>query len=98
MIDRLAAIRMPALGFMSAILGSYFPEQTLLDISAGARTWTSLYERDLPDRMALSTRGGGGSIAGWPAALERASTPPAEIVPGALGEAVRGGAGRVAYV
>src|SRR5438552_7933587 len=97
MIDRLAAVRLPALAFMSSIMGSYSPRQTLLDVSAGSRTWTSLYKGDLPEHMSLVPRAGGGSIAGWAAASKRARTPPAEIVPGTLGQTLRAGGGEVAY-
>jgi hypothetical protein len=97
MIDRLAAARLPALAFMSSIMGSYSPQQTLLDISAGSRTWTSLYKGDLPERMSLVPRAGGGSIAGWAASSKRARTPPAEIVPGTLAQTLRAAGGGVAY-
>ena len=56
-IERLAqAPGLDALGFMSAIQGSYTPEQTFLDMSAGARTTTSLYDDDVPTDMRLRTR------------------------------------------
>src|SRR6185503_12809525 len=42
-LERLAqAPELDAFGFMSSIQGSYTPEQTFLDMSAGARTTTSL--------------------------------------------------------
>ena len=48
-IERLAqAPGLDAFGFMSSIQGSYTPEQTFLDMSAGARTTNSLYDDDVP--------------------------------------------------
>ena len=87
-----------AFGFVSAIQGSYTPEQVLLDISAGTRTNTTLYDRDLPSGIALAPRGAGGQIERWGEIVDRADTPPADIVPGTLGQSVRDGGGRVAYV
>jgi hypothetical protein len=98
MITRLASIDELAIGFTSSILGSYRPEQTLLDISAGARTWTSLYEGELPERIELTSSGSGGAITGWAAIRRRAETPPADVVPGSLAQAVGGAGGTVAYV
>ena len=60
MIERLARFRGLALGFVSSIMGSYSPEQVLLDISAGSRTWTSLYSGDLQTPMRLLVQGRGG--------------------------------------
>ena len=45
-------------GFMSSIQGSYTPEQTFLDMSAGARTTTSLYDDDVPTDLRLRRRTG----------------------------------------
>ena len=39
---------------MSSIQGSYTPEQAFLDMSAGARTTTSLYDDDVPTDMRLA--------------------------------------------
>ena len=98
MIDRLAAAGPLSLGFMSSIMGSYASEQTLLDISAGSRTWTSLYDGELQSPMALSVKGGEGRIGGWDAARRRARTPPADIVPGTLAQSVLDAGGSVSYV
>jgi hypothetical protein len=98
MIDRLAAVPGLKIGFMSSIMGSYAPEQALLDISAGSRTWTSLYDGELETPMALVGRGAGGVLSGWSVASRRAETPPADIAPGTLAEAVRSAAAGVAYV
>ena len=76
---------------MSSIQGSYTPEQTFLDMSAGARTTTSLYDEELDvDRVRLEA---GTRIASWDAIAARAKTPPAEVVPGLLASRAR----RVAY-
>jgi hypothetical protein len=88
MIDRLAQQPGLALGFMSAIMGSYSPEQVLLDVSAGSRTWTSLYSGDLETPMTLLPRGSGGEISGWQRAAERADTPPADVEPGSLAQSL----------
>ncbi len=56
-LERLAqAPGLDAFGFMSAIQGSYTPEQTFLDMSAGARTTTSLYDAGRADRHAPAAR------------------------------------------
>jgi hypothetical protein len=91
-LERLAlAPGLEAFGFMSAIQGSYNPEQTFLDMSAGARTTTSLYDDELDvDRIRLEA---GRRIADWDAIAARAATPPADVVPGLLGSR----AGPVAY-
>ena len=53
-LERLAqAPGLEAFGFMSTIQGSYTPEQTFLDMSAGARTTTSLYDGDVPTDLRL---------------------------------------------
>jgi hypothetical protein len=97
LLNRIASHPEFAVGFASAIQGSYEPEQTLLDISAGSRLWTSLYDRDLPKRIALQTAGGGGTISGWTRVRERARAAPADIVPGTLAETFNR-SGSVAYV
>ena len=53
-----AGAGLDAFGFMSAIQGSYTPEQTFLDMSAGARTTTSLYDEERADRPAAPARHG----------------------------------------
>jgi hypothetical protein len=98
MIERLAATRSLALGFLSSIQGSYSPEQALLDISSGSRTWTSLYDGELPTSMGLLPAVEGGTISSWDSARERATTPPADVVPGTLAQAVLDDGGSVAYV
>jgi hypothetical protein len=98
-IERVAATPgVTALGYVSTIQGKYSPEQVLLDVSAGARVQTSLYGDDLPEHVALAPEGSAGRINAWPQIAARARTPPADIKPGLLGQAVRDGGGRIAYV
>jgi hypothetical protein len=105
MVERLDAFPgLTALGFVSAIQGAHTPGQVLLDVSAGARAATSLYEGDLPAGIRLEPERGavrakarsgagqaprGGRITGWGEIADRAETPPADVVPGALGGALR---------
>jgi hypothetical protein len=98
-IERLAATPgVTAVGYVSANQGKYSPEQTLLDVSAGARVQTSLYGDDLPDHVALVPKGSAGRIDSWPQIAARARTPPADIEPGLIGRAIRSGRGHSAYV
>jgi hypothetical protein len=94
-IERVAEIPgLTALGFVSASQGAYSPEQVLLDLSAGSRVQTSLYDGDLPENVRLV----GGEIAGWPRIADRADTPPADVVPGILAQSIRDAGREVAYV
>ena len=79
-----------AFGFMSAIQGSYTPEQTFLDMSAGARTTTSLYDDEVPTDLRL---GRNGRMSSWRAITDRAQTAPADVVPGSA-RVDRAGGGR----
>jgi hypothetical protein len=93
-LERLAqAPGLDALGFMSAIQGSYTPEQTFLDMSAGARTTTSLYDGEVPTDLRLDD----GRISRWDEVLRRAATPPADVVPGLLAATARAAGRRVGY-
>ncbi len=94
-LERLAqAPGIDALGFLSAIQGSYTPEQAFLDMSAGARTTTSLYDDEVPADMQL---GADGSITSWNLIAHRARGAPADVVPGLLASAVRAAGGHVGY-
>ncbi len=94
-IERLAqAPGLSAFGFMSAIQGSYTPEQTFLDMSAGARTTTSLYDGEVPTDLRLAPDG---RMSSWQAIAERAGTAPADVVPGLLASSVREAGGHVGY-
>jgi hypothetical protein len=92
-LDRLDA-RLPlALGLVSATQGRFDRSQMVLDMSAGSRTSRAVYKPEAPPPLEL-VRGGDGSgfIFGWPKALERAATAPAEIQPGLLASRIPGGA------
>jgi len=78
-----------ASGLMSAGLGSVPAGQTYLDVSQGNRVFDSLYDENLPQRVA----GGMCGPAYSRAVVERAESAPADIVPGLL-EATLRGAGR----
>jgi hypothetical protein len=94
-LERLAqAPELTAFGFMSSIQGSYTPEQTFLDMSAGARTTTSLYDEDVPTDMRL---GPDGRITGWDEVVRRAKSPPATVVPGLLASTAISGGRSVGY-
>ena len=79
---------------MSSIQGSYTPEQIFLDMSAGARTTTSLYDDEVPTDLRLAP---GGRMSSWRAIAERAGTAPADVVPGLLASSVREAGGHVGY-
>jgi hypothetical protein len=98
-IEQIAATPgVTAVGYVSAIQGKNSPAQVLLDMSAGARVQTSLYGDDLPRRVALQPAGSAGRIIAWPQIAARARTPPADIKPGLLGQAVHDGRRGVTYV
>ncbi len=72
-------------GLMSAGLGTVPAQQTYLDVGQGNRVFDSLYGRSLQPI-------GGVECAAWQeAATRRAESAPAEIVPGLLVQALRGG-------
>ena len=94
-IERLAqAPGLSAFGFMSSIQGSYTPEQTFLDMSAGARTTSSLYDEEVPTDLRLAPDG---QMSSWQTIAERAGTAPADIVPGLFASSVREAGGHVGY-
>jgi hypothetical protein len=81
---------------MSATQGGYHRAQLLLDITQGARVAASAYPHATPPLLALHpVAGGGGRIAGWPQARERAAQAPQLLTPGLLASQVAGGAGYV---
>ena len=94
-LERLAqAPGLTAFGFMSSIQGSYTPEQTFLDMSAGARTTTSLYDEEVPTDLRLTAEG---RMSSWPAIAARARSAPADVVPGLLASTVRAAGRHVGY-
>jgi hypothetical protein len=93
-IDRLAARPQLALGLVSATQGSYWPEQALLDMSAGSRTSAAVYDpRDPPPLELVAGADGSGFVFGWSKVVARARTALAEISPGMLASGIPGGAG-----
>jgi hypothetical protein len=87
-----------ALGMVSATQSGYSPQQALLDITAGTRTSRGTYDpRDPPEMSLLPLERGGragrGLIVNWLAAVARAESAPADIVPGLLASSIPGGAG-----
>jgi hypothetical protein len=89
--QRLQAREDLSLGFLGATQGPYSIRQTLLDISQGHRLSRSGYDPQRIPRMKLD----GDRIEGWQAAVARARTAPAKIVPGLLAGSIDGGAGYV---
>jgi hypothetical protein len=84
-----------ALGMVSATQSGYSPQQALLDLTAGTRTSRGTYHpSDPPDLSLLPTGPAGrpGLIVNWLAAVARAETAPADIVPGLLASSIPGGA------
>jgi hypothetical protein len=84
-----------ALGMVSATQSGYSPQQALLDLTAGTRTSRGTYQpHDPPDLSLLPAGAGGhpGLIVNWLAAVARAETAPADIVPGLLASSIPGGA------
>jgi len=84
-VEELARVRGVSPGLLSAGLGSVPAEQTYLDISQGNRVFDSLYDSGLPPRVGGGICGPGYSRA----AVERAESAPAEIVPGLLASTLR---------
>jgi hypothetical protein len=97
-----------ALGMLSATQSGYSPQQALLDITAGTRTSRGTYNPHEPPDMslleippadplrpqALPT----GLIVNWLAAVSRAESAPADIVPGLLASSIPGDAGYAGIV
>lgn len=92
-----------ALGMVSATQSGYSPQQALLDMSAGTRTSRGTYSPPEPPEMSLLEilpadplqldAVSSGLIVNWLAAVARAESAPADIVPGLLASSVPGGAG-----
>ena len=82
-----------ALGMLSATQSGYRPQQALLDLTAGTRTSRGTYDPTEPPDLSLLPTEGPGLIVNWVAAVARAESAPADIVPGLLASSVPGGAG-----
>jgi hypothetical protein len=92
-LDRLDGRTRFAIGLVSATQGRSSPEQMVLDLSAGSRTSLAVYEPQEPPPLELVLGGDrSGFIFGWPKALDRAASAPAEIKPGLLASEISGGA------
>ena len=89
-----------ALGMLSATQSGYSPEQALLDLTAGTRTSRGTYDPSEPPEMSLlsigepapAARTTRGLIVNWLAAVMRAESAPADVVPGLLASAIPGAA------
>jgi hypothetical protein len=85
-----------ALGAISATQAGYSQTQALLDITAGTRTSRSTYRpKDPPDLRLTPGDANSGLIVNWLAAVQRAETAPADVVPGLLASSIPGGVGYV---
>ncbi len=94
-LAQLRAVPRLSLGILSAAEGVYRAEQLLLDIGAGVRVEYGSYRPSRPPPLQLRRSGPGAVLAGWRAVVARASGAPQLIAPGALVQAIPGGA---AYV
>jgi hypothetical protein len=88
-----------ALGMLSATQSGYSPEQALLDLTAGTRTSRGTYDPSDPPEMSLlpiedrdESTSTSGLIVNWLAAVARAESAPADVVPGLLAGSIPGGA------
>src|SRR5215213_1012079 len=88
-----------ALGMLSATQSGYSPQQALLDMTSGTRTSRGTYDPSTPPDMSLlpippAAAGGSpsGLIVNWLAAVARAESAPADIVPGLLASSIPGAA------
>jgi hypothetical protein len=88
-----------ALGMLSATQSGYSPQQALLDMTSGTRTSRGTYHPQNPPDMSLlpippaaPDGSATGLIVNWIAALSRAESAPADIVPGLLASSIPGGA------
>jgi hypothetical protein len=88
-VGQLASIRGMGVGVLSAGIGDVSADQTYLDVSQGARTPSSLYDRPLP-RIEPRIGSGSGKVPApqWRSIQERADSAPADLVPGLLGTAL----------
>jgi hypothetical protein len=82
-----------ALGMLSATQSGYSQEQALLDITQGSRTSRNTYRPRAVPKLRLLPDGEQGLIVDWLAAVARADSAPAPIVPGLLASSVPGGVG-----
>jgi hypothetical protein len=87
-VGELSRVPGMGVGILSAGIGEVSASQTYLDIGQGARIPDSLYESPLPP-LSFETGAAGGvpgvPRATWQGIQERASSAPADLVPGLLG-------------
>ncbi len=90
-VQELARVPGMAIGLMSAGIGNVSATQTYVDIGQGARVPSSLYDAPLPRIHATRSRSGGVRVPPviWKPVRSRAGGVPADLVPGALGSALR---------
>src|SRR6185369_5975473 len=97
-----------ALGMLSATQCGYSPQQALLDTTSGTRTSRGTYSPHEPPEMSLMEIPPAdplrphvaptGLIVNWLAAVARAESAPADIVPGLLASSIPGGGGYAGIV
>ncbi len=80
-----------SVGIMSGAQGSYSAAQLLLDITQGARVSSSAYRIPGPPALTIQPSGTGAVVTDWGAAVARASSAPATLVPGLLAGSIPGG-------
>ncbi len=94
-LDILDAHPEMSLGLSSAAQGRYFATQALLDITQGSRTSSAAYDPTRPASVDFLRAVDGARMFGWPDAVKRADSAPAEVVPGLLASSIPGGVGYV---
>lgn len=92
-LARLKDAGLVELGLMTASVGTYSQQQTLLDITQGARVPLVNYAPGAAPALELARTG---TIVDWPAVVRRAASADAGLAPGALASGVPRGAGYVA--
>jgi hypothetical protein len=80
--------QLASLSLMTASIGSYNEQQTLLDITQGARVPRVDYSPQAPPALSVTAAG---VVRGWSAAVRRARSADASLVPGLLAASVPGG-------
>jgi hypothetical protein len=91
-LARFADSGLGQLGLMTASVDVYSEQQTLLDITQGARVPPVGYSPSAAPALALTRTG---AVIDWAAIVRRAAAAGARLAPGALAAAVDGGAGYV---
>jgi hypothetical protein len=93
-LERLESRPQLAIGLLSATQGVYSRDQTVLDMSQGARTSAAAYSpEDAPELELVVGGDGSGFMFRFSQAVRRAETALADIVPGLLASQLPAGAG-----